>query len=149
MPRKPTNDQELLYYQQLRGRVLDIMQEHGYHNNPKAFAEHINVDYSLLYNFISERTPRPQFILLHAVLNAFPGTNLNWFYGIYEEESLFGDYKPGAIHPSMSQEELLSRNQKADNLILKLLDENNQLKDKVIKLQDTLNSVLSSIKQIL
>ena len=125
------------------------MQEHGFENNPKAFAAHIDVDYAMLYNFISERTPRPQFMLLNAILQAFPGTNLNWFYGIEQEGALFDNYKPRNNYANMAQEELLLRNQKADNMILKLLEENNMLKDKIIKLQDTLNHVLSSIKQIL
>lgn len=133
MAQSKTNQEELDYYQNIREHVLQIMQEHGFDNNPKAFADHIGVEYLTVYNFVSSRSSRPKLFMLKKILEAFPEQDLTWFFAVPGYESAFKAYKPLSKKAPLSVEELLLRNTKADNMILKLMKENSELKDKLIE----------------
>lgn len=144
MPQTKTNQEELDYYQEVRDRVLLIMQEQGFENNPKAFAEQVDVEYLMLYNFISSRSSRPKLLMLRKILLAFPSYSTAWFFGVQDADALFEDYRPMLGTPSLSQEAMEARSRKADQLILRLIDENNQLKNKLIDAHNVQKRVMDA-----
>lgn len=144
MPQTKTNQEELDYYQEVRDRVLHIMQEQGFENNPKAFAEQVDVEYLMLYNFISSRSSRPKLLMLRKILMAFPAYSATWFFGVQDMEALFGEYKPMLAVPTLSPEAQQERNRRADQLIMRLLEENNQLKNKLIDAHNVQKRVMDA-----